>query len=292
VITGASGFVGRVLKARLGPSANTLAFGADDWGARLDAARLAGATVFHLAARVHGAGGDAAYTNDNVGKTRRLAEAAVRARARRIVFLSTIKVFGEESPGRPFTLEDTPAPEDAYARSKLAAEQVLTEASRDYGLEVVIVRTPLVYGAGARANLAALMGLVDSPWPLPFESLDAPRSFVHVSDLAQLLVACGEAPQARGRTYVAAHREAVTTARLVSLMRGAMGRPPRLFPMPRAILEAAAALVGKSGKMLRLTRPLQGDPSAAERELGWSAQVPIGEAVEEMVREFRARTRS
>jgi nucleoside-diphosphate-sugar epimerase len=268
---------------------DTVSFGAADWSARLDAGRLADATIFHLAARVHGAGGDAAYTNDNVGKTRRLAEAAVRARARRIVFLSTIKVFGEESPDRPFTVDDTPAPEDAYARSKLAAEQALTEASRSHGLEVVIVRSPLVYGAGARANLAALMGLVDSPWPLPFASLDAPRSFVHVNDLVQLLVACGEAPQARGRTYVAAHREGVTTARLVSLMRAAMGRPARLFPVSRGILEAAASLAGTRAKMLRLTRPLQGDPSTAERELGWSAQVPIGEAVEEMV---RARTRS
>ena len=154
------------------------------------------------------------------------------------------------------------------------------------------MRSPLVYGAGAKANLAALMGLVDSPWPLPFASLDAPRSFVHVRDLVELLVACGQAPQARGRTYVAAHREGVSTARLVTLLRGAMGRPPRLFPMPRGILEAAGALAGKSDKVLRLTRPLQGDPAAAERELGWSAQVPIGVAVEEMVREFRARTGS
>jgi nucleoside-diphosphate-sugar epimerase len=271
---------------------DTLSLGAPDWEARLAHTPLGGATVLHLAARVHAPGDDEpAFQADNAGKTRALAESAARQGARRLVYLSTIKVYGEESRGRPLAVDDPPAPRDAYARSKLAAEQALTEVARASGLEAVIVRPPLVYGAGAGANLAALLRLLDGPWPLPFAMLDAPRSFIHVDDLARLLLACAELPQASGRTYIGAHASAVTTARLATLMRVALGRAPRLWPMPAAVLEGLAAVLGQRGKAQRLTRPLVGDPSAAQRELGWTATVPIEQAVEEMVRDYSARQR-
>jgi len=163
VVTGASGFVGSALRPRLPASINTVAFGAPDWESRLAGCHLEGATIFHLAGRAHAFDGDEdAFQRDNAQKTRVLAQAAEREGARRIVFLSTLKVYGEQSGAGPFTPADPVAPEDAYSRSKLAAEEALTQVARG-STEVTIVRAPLVYGAGARANLAALLRLADSP---------------------------------------------------------------------------------------------------------------------------------
>ena len=289
-MTGASGFVGSVLRARLAASVDVVSFGAPDWASRLESCHLQDAVIFHLAARVHerGARGEDRFMADNCGKTQALARAAMREGARRLVFLSTLKVHGEESGARAFTPTDAPAPADAYARSKLEGERALAEIAADGGLEYTVVRAPLDYGAGARANLASLVRLADSPWPLPFASLDAPRSFVHVDDLAALLIACAEQPRAAGRTYIAAHREPFTAATLVGEMRAALGRPARLWPVAPRALEAVAALAGRRADARRLTRPLVGDPSAAERELGWTARVSLAQAVEELVREYRA----
>ena len=290
MVTGASGFVGRALVARLAASVDTLSFGAVDWKARLNAAHLEGATVFHLAGRAHGPGDDAAYSADNVAKTEALAQACVREGAQRLVFVSSIKVYGEESRERPFGVDDAFAPEDPYGRSKVAAEQALARLSAEQGLDTVVVRPPLIYGPGARGNLVTLLRLADTAIPLPFASLDAPRSFVHVDDLARLLVACGEQPAARGRAFNAAHAETVSAAKLFTLARLAMGRSPRLFPAPRALLEMTASVLGQGEKMRRLSRPLAADPSAAQRELGWVARVSIEQAVEEMVRDYRAKS--
>lgn len=291
VVTGAAGFVGRALRSNLAASIEALSLGPPDWRRRLAAAGLEGATIFHLAARVHATdrGDEAAFLEDNEGKTRELAAAAAREGAKRIVFLSSIKIYGEESPGRPLREDDLPAPQDAYASSKLAAEQALTKISTDTGLAVAIVRAPLVYGPDARANLAALLRLADTPWPLPFGSLGALRSFVHVADLVRLLIACAERSEAVGKTYLAAHRQGVSTAAVVTLMRRALGRPARLLPLPAAVLEACSAAIGQRAKALRLTRELLADSSAAERELGWVATVPIEQAVEEMIRDYRSR---
>ena len=292
VVTGATGFVGRALCARLAVCVDTLRFGVPDWKERLDATDLQGATIFHLAARVHAPGADAAILlADNVDKTRVLALAAAREGARRLVFLSSIKVHGEESPGRPFAVNDAPNPQDPYARSKWAAEQALTQVGAATGLQVATVRSPLVHGAGARANLGALLRLADTPWPLPFASLAALRSFVQVDDLARLLIACAENPLAAGRTYIGAHARGVSTRALVSGMRSALGRPARLYPFPARAVEACAAALGHGDKARRLTRALEGDPSAAERELGWVARVPIEQAIGELVRDYRARDR-
>jgi UDP-glucose 4-epimerase len=291
VVTGASGFVGRALLGQIAASVDTISFGAADWRTRLDSAHLEGATIFHLAARVHQPrGGDEdEFDEDNAGKTRVLAEEAAREGAHRLVFLSSIKVNGEETAAHPFTPADFPVPEDAYGRSKLAAERALAEIAAASGLAFTIVRPPLVFGAGARANLGAIVRLADSPWPLPFARLHAPRSFIHVDDLARLLVACAESPQAAGKTYIAAHPQPFSVALLVARLRIALGRKPRLWEFDPGLLERMAALAGQGARVRRLTRPLLCDPSAAERELGWIARVPIDQAVEELVRDYRAR---
>ena len=291
IVTGASGFVGRVLAARLGRPFGRLALGAEDWRARLAAQDFRSAVVFHLAARVHRPGeeGEAAYARDNVEKTRELALHAAASGARRLVFLSTVKVHGEETRGRPFRRDDAPDPQDAYARSKWAAEQALATVAAERALEVVVVRSPLVYGAGAGGNLRALLRLADSPWPLPFAAIANRRSFVHVGDLARLLVACAATPAARGRTYLAANRESTpSTPQIVAAMRSALGRPARLVSVPPALLEAAAGVAGRGDRMRRLTRSLEVDAAPAESELGWRADVPIEPAVREMAAAYRA----
>lgn len=290
VVTGASGFVGRAFVARLARPWAALSFGAADWRERLAGAELGGATVFHLAARVHrpGDGDEAAYDRDNAGKTAALAEAAAASGARRFVLLSSVKVNGDESGARPFRPGDPPRPFDAYARSKWEAERALAGIAARTGLPFTVVRAPLVFGEGASGNLRALVRLVDSPWPLPFAALHNRRSFVHVDDLARLLLACAASPAAAGATFFAAHCEPYSTAGLVGALRESLGRPRRLFACPPSLLEAAAALAGRAADARRLTRSLEVDASATEQALGWKAEVPIEAAARAIGRAHRA----
>ncbi|HUL95515.1 MAG TPA: NAD-dependent epimerase/dehydratase family protein [Usitatibacter sp.] len=284
-VTGATGFVGRFLTARL-PASSQLHFGAPGWAEQLARADLRGATVFHLAARVHDALPATAqdYRRDNVEKTEALANAARKAGARRLVFLSTVKVNGEETFDRPFTAADAPQPQDDYARSKWEAEQRLAALG---GLEICIVRCPLVYGARSAGNLGRLLRLADSPWPLPLAGIANRRSFIHVDDLVTLLLACATHGNASGATFVAAHPQPVSTAQVVATMRRHLGRPERLFAMGSASLEALAALAGARDKAMRLTRNLEVDASETTRRVGWSARASLDDAVRDTVRGYR-----
>jgi nucleoside-diphosphate-sugar epimerase len=290
IVSGASGFVGRALAARVGKQCRALRLGGEDWQKEIEGAALRGATVFHLAARVHHAhDSDAEFERDNVRKTVVLAEAAAANGARRLVFLSSIKVNGEETHDRPFGPGDREAPADAYARSKWAAERALHDIARRTKLSVAIVRSPLVIGDGAGGNLRALMSLADTPWPLPFGALDNRRSFVHVDDLARLLCLCGIHPHADGRVFFAGDPDSVSTARLVSTLRHALGRPARLVALDPRMLVALAALSGQSRRIRPLTRSLEVDASQTERDLGWRPAVPMDDGIAAMARAFRAR---
>jgi nucleoside-diphosphate-sugar epimerase len=289
LVSGAGGFVGAALVAHLQVTQSRLRLGAPDWMEQVESTDFHGATVFHLAARVHADDDDdPAFLRDNVHKTLEFARAARRGGARRFIFLSSVKVNGEESPGRPFVRGDLPQPQDAYARSKQQAEAALATVD---GLDWAVVRSPLVYGANVKGNLLALLRLADSGWPLPFGALDNRRSFVHVDDLARLLIDTASNDAAVGRTYFAAHRDSISTRALVSSMRGAMSRPARLFSAPAGMLELGAALAGQEQRMRRLTRSLEVDAADAERELGWTAQIGFGNALEDMVRAYRQGSR-
>lgn len=292
IVTGATGFVGARLLRCLGTPVATLSMSAEGWAAAARSAPFAGATVFHLAARVHRIEADSGtqYLRDNAEKTRQLAELAASRGARRFIFLSSIKVLGEETTARPFTPADPPAPQDGYARSKLAAEVALQEIASRRSMQYVIVRSPLVYGQGARGNLMSLLKLADCAWPLPFASLAAPRSFIHVDDLAEVLQACATRREAANRTYLPAHRQPSCTRDLVCALRQALGRPARLFPMSPAKIEALGAVLGQRARVLRLTRALEVDPSAAEHDLGWSAQRGLDVAAADLVAGYRRRT--
>ena len=294
IVTGATGFVGTRLVRCLGPGVTSLAMSAEGWAAAAQAAPFARATVFHLAARVHRMDAESGmqYLRDNAEKTRQLAELAAARGARRFIFLSSIKVLGEETTTRPFTPADPPAPEDGYARSKLAAEVALQEVAAKRSMQYVIVRSPLVYGSGARGNLLSLLKLADSALPLPFASLVAPRSFIHVDDLVELLQACAQRPIARNRIYLAAHRQPSCTRDLVSALRKALGRPQRLFAMPPARIEALATAVGQRKRALRLTRALEVDATTAERDLGWVAKRGLDVAAADLVEGYRQEARA
>ncbi|QJR13141.1 hypothetical protein DSM104443_04236 [Usitatibacter rugosus] len=284
IVTGAAGFVGTGLAALARATVQPLSLAPDDWRARIAAVDFRSTVVFHLAARVHGRESDEAqWMRDNAEKTAELARAAASGGARRFVFLSTIKVNGEETLGQPFRATDAPGPSDAYARSKHEGERALAIAASP-GLEYVVVRSPLVIGPAAPANLAALVRLADSAWPLPFGAIRNRRTFIARDDLVSLLVRCAESPRAVGRTFLAGDPDAVSTPRLFNVVRSALARPARMFGMPAGALEAAASLAGQGDRMRRLTRSLEVDCRDAMETLEWAPRRPMDEALREMAR--------
>ena len=235
LVTGATGFIGRALFAEKGFDARPCDLRRTGWERELAGVEA----VIHLAGVAHTQASDAVYEEVNVRATQRLALAALEAGVRRFVYVSSIKVNGEATPpDRPFRAGDSPAPEDEYGRSKWRAEQALAKVS---GLEVVVVRPPLVYGPGVRANFRRLLQLVDSGLPLPFASIRNRRSFVFVGNLTALLRRCAEQPAAAGRTLLAADGEDLSTPELVRRMGKALGRRPMLLPFPARLLPAKLA---------------------------------------------------
>lgn len=287
VVTGAGGFVGRQVVADL--AARGIPYRAASRKA-LDGAvsvgdidlhtdwseALAGAdTIIHLAARVHVMNDTesdplTAFRATNLEGTLALAEQAVPEGVQRIVFVSTVKVNGEATlPGRPFRADDVPAPEDAYAISKAEAEGALKTFGRKTGLEVVIVRPPLVYGPGAKANFAALAKLAAKGMPLPLGSIDNRRSMIGVGNLADLLIECALNDRAAGQTFMASDGQDVSIGWLLREMAKAQGAPSRVFSFPVSPLEKLATLTGKQEIMRRLTGSLQVDISHTCETLGW-----------------------
>ena len=281
VVTGARGFIGSQLVRRLG-GASPVSLGSPDWRSSIARADFRDAVVFHLAARVHLRSGDqAAWLHDNVEKTEALALAAVAAGARRLVFASTLKVHGEETTGRAFRAQDELHPVDEYAHSKALAEDRLRAIGAREGLEVVIVRSPLVFGRDAKGNLADVRKACASAWPLPFAAIRNRRSWVHRDDLCELLMLCASHDAAPGRAFIAAHDEPFSTPQLLAGLRRALGRSPRLFPMPPGVIELAGRIVGKGESARRLTRSLEGDPGDCA-VLGWRARVSFDAALEDL----------
>lgn len=288
LVTGSGGFVGGAL-LRSVPDASVIHMGAAEWRAQAERADFRDRVVFHLAARVHRTRGDSAgWMSDNVEKTLALAQAAARGGARRLVFLSTLKVHGDETRAHAFRPENRFDPPDDYARSKALAEERLAAMARASSLEVVTLRAPLLFGRGAKANLAALLRLADSPLPLPFAAIANRRSWLHVDDLCSALLACGTREGIGSRAFIAAHPQPFSTCALVSGLRARLARPRRLFAMPRSLLEAAAMAAGKRERMLRLTRSLEGDASETLAALAWQPRVSFEAALDDLVAGYRA----
>lgn len=309
LVTGAGGFVGRRLCEYLedrgfavtravrhadGAAGNTCAVGDigpdTDWTAAVTDIDV----VVHLAARVHvmddyTAEPLAEYRRVNVEGTEQLALAGVGAGVRRFIYLSTIKVNGEATFGRAFSSTRAPHPEDDYARSKLEAEDGLRRIAADTGLEVVIVRPPLVYGPGVRANFLRLLNWVDRGVPFPFLHVANRRSLVALDNLVDLLALCITHPHAVGRVLLVSDDEDVSIEELILRIAGLMGKRVRMVAFPVKLLHGVARLFGKQAAVERLTGSLQVDISDTREALSWSPPVTLDEALRETVRWFQAR---
>jgi len=304
LVTGATGFVGRALLARLladqrrvraavrKPQATLPSdvhqVPVDDIGPDTDwRAALAGIDgVVHLAARAHVmrescADAHALYRAVNTLGTLRLAEAAAAASVRRFVFLSSARVHGERSTGTPFTEAGALAASDPYGRSKAEAERGLAALAATGGLEPVVLRPPLVYGPGARGNFARLVRFVARGVPLPLGAVHNRRSLVFVGNLVDAIVRCLEHPAAARETFMVSDGEDVSTPELVRRIARALGKPARLVPVPPALLRLGGRLVGRSDDIPRLLDDLVVDPSKIRALLGWSPAFTLDEGLRE-----------
>lgn len=252
-----------------------------DWRPALESVSV----VVHLAARVHimrdtADSPLAACREVNVEGTRTLARQASAAGVRRFVFVSSIKVYGERGS---FTESDPLSPLDPYGVSKAEAEIALRQIASDTGMEVVIVRPPLVYGPGVKANFRTLIRLVARGIPLPLGAIDNRRSMVMLDNLVDFIVTCVEHPHAANETFCVSDGEDLSTTDLLRRVAHALGRPARLIPVPPAILWRGASLVGRRDVAQRLLDSLQLDISKAHRMLGWSPPMTVTEGLRRTV---------
>lgn len=250
---------------------------------------LAGvACVVHTAARVHVMADTSANPLDefrqvNVDGTLNLARQAAAVGVRRFVFLSSVKVNGEQTlAGKAFVEDDDPAPQDLYGQSKYEAELGLRKLAKDTGMEVVIIRPPLVYGPGVKANFAALMRAVQRGLPLPLGSVNNQRSLVALNNLVHFIVTCLRHPAAANQTFLVSDGQDISTVELLSSMARAARVSDRLWPVPVWALQAAASALGKGAAVQRLCGNLQVDITKAHTLLGWRPVVAMDEQLAKM----------
>jgi nucleoside-diphosphate-sugar epimerase len=302
LLTGATGFVGQALLGRfleLNPHKVTLALrsaisfdrctshvvgdfsNATDWSAALSNQQV----VIHAAARAHIMKDEvsdplAEYRRVNVDGTLNLANQASAAGVKRFIFISSIKVNGEQTTlGQPFRADDTPVPEDAYGISKWEAEQGLQQLASKTGMEVVIIRPPLVYGPGVKGNFASLFKLVSKGLPLPLGAIHNQRSLVAVDNLVDLIITCINHPAAANQVFLAGDGHDLSTTELLRGVAWAMGKPSRLIPVPASLLMMGATLIGKKAMVQRLLGSLQVDISKARDLLGWEPPISVEEGL-------------
>lgn len=259
-----------------------------DWHTGLTGSEV----VVHLAARVHIMSD---MTSDplsefrmvNVEGTLKLALQAANSGVKRFIYLSSIKVNGEETPlGRPFTEEDQPAPQDDYAVSKWEAEQSLCELADKTGMEVVVIRPPLVYGPGVKANFETMMRWLNWDVPLPLGAIHNRRSLVALDNLVDMIALCLDHPTAPNQTFLVADGEDISSTELLERMAAALGRPARLFPISQNILKTGLKFIGKGDVAQRLCSSLQVDIAKARTLLGWAPPVSVKEALAKTARYF------
>lgn len=312
LVTGANGFVGQALcRALLAAGhavtglvrrAGQLESGVSEWidpsddFAGLDAAWPAAMRVdcvVHLAARVHvmrdeAADPDAAFRETNVDGALRVAQVARRHDVPRFVFVSSVKALAESDLGRPLREDDPPLPQDPYGRSKLAAEQALWSYGEESGLDVVIVRPPLVYGPQVRANFLRLMDAVWKGVPLPLGLVRARRSVVYVENLADALMHCVTDPRAANQCFHVADTDAPTVAELARVLGKHLQKGARLLPVPPGWLHCAGRLTGRSAYVERLVGPLELDTTRIHALLDWHPPYSTDEGLAATARWYRS----
>ncbi len=311
LVTGSNGFVGRAVcaaliqkghtvRAALRNSANLAIAGCEvakvpslevaaDWAEALRGIT----TVIHLVARVHVMQDEdsnplEAFRSVNTAGAEHLARAAAASGVKRLVYVSSIKVNGEITvKGHQYSESNDPAPHDPYSISKWEAEQALWRVAQETGMEVVIVRPPLVYGAGVKGNFIQLLKVLAKQIPLPLASVCNQRSLVYVENLSDALVICATHPAAAGQTYLVSDGEDVSTSELLRCLGGAMGRPARLFSCPPKLLALGGRLVGKSDQVQRLLGSLQIDSGKIRRELNWKPPYSLQQGLQATAEWYR-----
>lgn len=249
-------------------------------------------TVVHCAARVHILGDHSEdpiqeFRIANVELTKRLADRASKAGAKRFIFLSSIKVNGESTqPDRPFTAEDSPNPIDPYGISKMEAEEGLKQISAESGMEYTIIRPVLVYGPGVKANFAHLIRLVAKGLPLPLGSSNNKRSLVALDNLVDLITTCIDHPAAANQTFLVSDDNDLSTAELIREIARCQGKSPRLLPFPPILLKLAAKALGKGAVADRLLGSLQVEISHTFNTLGWRPPVSTAVTLQKTVDSF------
>ncbi len=293
LVTGASGFVGQQLCAEmlkqgwhikaalraphpLPGGVKPVMVGAIDDGTDWTDALQGVDTVIHLAARVHVMKDTASdplaeFLKVNLYGTANLAQQAKQAGVKRLVYVSSIKVNGEcTSEMHPYTESDQADPQDPYGVSKWQAEQALQRIAEETGLEIVIVRPPLVYGPGVKGNFISLLAAINRGIPLPLAGANNARSLVYVGNLVAALIACAQHPAAAGQTYLASDGADISTALLVEKIAHALGRKSRLFYFPPGLLRVAATVLGRAEQIDRLFGSLRVSDAKIRKELGWA----------------------
>lgn len=318
LVTGANGFVGRAVVEALASeatrdvvaavrqSAGAEVFGSGNVrvisGLTLDSSgfnkgawcnALEGIeVVVHCAARVHvmsdtEADPLQAFREVNVDGSLAVARAASQAGVSRFVFVSSVKVLGESTEGRgAFVGDDALAPKDAYGQSKAEAEVALADFCGRAGIELVIVRPPLVYGPGVGGNFQSLLKLADTRFPLPFGGLDNRRSMIYVGNLSDIIRCCVDQPGLGGKTFLVSDGDDLSTTALFTLARRGLGRGPRLFAVPSALFRFVGNLTGKSGVVDRLFGSLQVDISEAGKVLSWQPPFAPEAGIRETARAY------
>jgi len=311
LVTGATGFVGRRLVAALSHrpmfAVNAASRHPADLPDTVRAARIRNLTedtdwsgalrgvdvVVHLAARMQANRSQvsdprAAFRSANVKATLNLARQAADAGAQRFVFISSVKVNGEQSsPDRPFTADDTPAPVDPYGISKAEAELGLRELAASTGMEVVIIRAPLIYGPEVGGHFETLMSWLQRGLPLPLRDTGNKRSLLALDNLVDLIIRCLDHPAAANQIFLASDNKDLSTSKLLRRMGRVLGRRARLFPFPRPLLLIAAKLTGKEESYLRLFGNLQLDITKTREMLDWEPPLTVKEGLKQLAEDFR-----
>lgn len=303
LVTGANGFVGQYLCAELLRQGQSVRAAVRSASPPIDNIEVAvigaidGETnwadalrdvdvIIHLAARVHvmkdvAADPLAEFLKVNMQGTANLASQAAAAGVKRLVYVSSIKVNGERTTEtQPFAESDKPNPQDAYAVSKWQAEQILQCIAQETGLEVVIVRPPLVYGPGVKGNFIRLLGAIDKGIPLPLASVRNKRSLIYLGNLADVLIACASHPAAAGKTYLVRDGEDISTPELIRQMAMGMGKTVRLFPLPVGLLRGFGRLFGKLEPIERVVGSLCVNDCLIRNEIGWKPRFTVQQGLQ------------
>jgi nucleoside-diphosphate-sugar epimerase len=259
-----------------------------DWTAALEGVDV----IVHLASRAQSdetaRPDEVQIQRNNVDATLNLARQAARAGVKRFVFISSIKVNGEASPpGRPFTAADEPNPQNPYAQAKLDSEAGLFALSRDTGLEVTVIRPPLVYGPGVKANFGTMMQWIDRGIPLPLGAVSNKRSFVYVGNLVDLIIVAAKHSKAAGEVFTVSDGEDMSTSELYRRLARALGRQCWVLPCPASLLKFGATMVGRSRIADRLIDSLQVDFSKTREILGWTPPIKVSDGLRQTARSFR-----